>query len=219
MIGRPPLMDICAIGFPDFTFTLKTHDLYSHLLFASGVAAVSNAMPNVSLVANVISFAAADESGPPQTGRHPVDARSNVQTGPPAGLGKPFAGTPFAISTDPPPTRASKAMVAAKRKTRDILLAVAFISTANANKKPQMKTTASRMVATPVPPLFSANRAAQNKPDRIAQPVQRISSVCAHHRFVSTDMEIQISRLIAAAPSTTIPTTISAPIMPSGSSR
>src|SRR5216117_990920 len=68
MIGRPPLMDICAIGFPDFTFTLKTHDLYSHLLFASGVAAVSNAMPNVSLVANVISFAAADESGPPKPG-------------------------------------------------------------------------------------------------------------------------------------------------------
>src|SRR5258708_27945725 len=93
---------------PDFTFTVKMHDLYFNLFLGFGVATVPKAMPSVLFVGNAISFAAADESGPPHVGWHPVDAMSNVQTGPPSNFGKCFSGTLFAISIDPPPTSASK---------------------------------------------------------------------------------------------------------------
>src|SRR5207249_7083978 len=177
-------MEICATCLPDFTLTVKMHDLYSHLSFGKGVATVANAIPSVSLVANAISFAAADESGPPQAVWHPVDATSNVQSGPSSSFGKRVSGTLFAISTDPPPMRASKTTAEAKRKTRDIPFAVAFISTASANKKPEINTSTSPTVTTPVPPLFNANGVAQKKPDRIAQPVQRISNVCPCNRNI-----------------------------------
>jgi hypothetical protein len=101
-------MKICAISVPEFTLIVKMHDLYAHLLFASRVDELSNAMPSVSLEVKAISFAAADESGPPQSRWHPVGAKSNVQGGPSAIFGMRFSGTLFAINIEPPPIRTSK---------------------------------------------------------------------------------------------------------------